>query len=660
MKPRVLKPGRRLAGACAISLVVLAGCDGAPDGQAMAQGIAGDLAGGLDPSRPPLEATDVSVQRLWTGSYRTFFLSSISSDGRYLSMVDWSTIDLAARDLGTGELHRLTDVEQLPGMPYEDAGASIFSPDGRKLLYAWQVAPDVQLRTVDFSTDERGSPQHVEPSIVFHNPEFEPYFPLDWSPDGRRVLVKEWLGGEESHTHAVTYLSFVSVPDGEHQVLRSFDWREPLRAAFSPDGAWVAYDLPPEVDSPERDVYVVAVDGSREARVVEGPSIDRLLDWHPNGSLLFHSDRGGNPGVWSLPMADGRPAGQPELLKGEMWSVEPLGSGPGRFYYGTEVSPMRLYSAVLDETSGRLATTPVPLVDPTRLRVQGWAWSPDGNYLAYSATAPGASSAGVAGGGSYIGIVSADGTSVRNLRVALAPTARIRWDGSGESVIAHTTDARARNGFYRIDLETGSVTALLQDHEVEREIQIGLVTGHFAVSPEGDRLYFAVIDPALGPDGWMRLVSRDLVRGEERDLAVVNWPGRVVLSPDGARLAAHMRRPDGGGPAFGTIPAEGGEPTFWTVPEATDPPVDFGWGSDGASILFFTSRQGTGSAEEVALWNLRPDDRVPTRIQLPGHVDPGMLRVHTGTKRIAFRAGEARGEVWMMDWGASTASGDPR
>lgn len=88
---------------------------------------------------------------------------------------------------------------------------------------------------------------------------------------------------------------------------------------FSPDGRYLAYDLPmSDTDPNERDLFVIAVDGAREAHVV-APGQDCVMGWSPDGTrLLFASDRMGALGLWALPMADGQAQGAPALVKADI------------------------------------------------------------------------------------------------------------------------------------------------------------------------------------------------------------------------------------------------------------------------------------------------------------------------------------------------------
>ena len=69
---------------------------------------------------------------------------------------------------------------------------------------------------------------------------------------------------------------------------------------FSPDGRDLAYDLPASDTSHQRDVFVLAVDASREIPVVVHSSNDVVMGWSPDGrQLLFASDRrSGAMGLW--------------------------------------------------------------------------------------------------------------------------------------------------------------------------------------------------------------------------------------------------------------------------------------------------------------------------------------------------------------------------
>lgn len=57
--------------------------------------------------------------------------------------------------------------------------------------------------------------------------------------------------------------------------------------AFSPDGRYLAYDLAAGEKTSQWDIYVLAVDGSREVPAEVHPADDTLPGWTPDGSRLL-------------------------------------------------------------------------------------------------------------------------------------------------------------------------------------------------------------------------------------------------------------------------------------------------------------------------------------------------------------------------------------
>jgi Tol biopolymer transport system component len=620
--------------------IALASCRSEGDGTAVAQ-VRGEsaLAAATVDAASTEPRPDVTLRRLWAGDYTDFYASSISPDSRYMSMIDWATSNLAVRDLSTGEVHRLTDVQNEEGKPYEGAGVSVFSPDGRRILYSWEYGEGIQLRVIDFEPDAAGVPHAAEPAVIFHNPELTPYVLFDWSPDGSRVLAKVYTAGNSNQ------LALISTDDGSYRALKSFDWREPDRAAISPDGRYVAYDFQPELDSPNSDVFVVSVDGTYEATMVDDPASDGLLGWHPDGAILFYSRRGGSLGVWRLPMADGRPAGPAELVRADMLGVEPLGFAGGRFYYGVNVNPPRLYTASVDFETGRMVGAPITVEDPARIRVNGWDWSPDGNFLAYSGSVPGA-------GGSLVVIRSDRGEEVRALRLELGATRRIRWTPDGGSLIVFARDDKGRRGFHRIDLETGSYTTIVRDDQLDHPTP----RGDFDVSADGRTIFFATHPPDT--DRWT-LVAYDIESGTARSITPAEWRMRgeamswiyaaVSASPDGSRLAIVAPDTASNDRLIGTIPTDGGP--FTPLARVDDGDLIQGpeWSADGRFVVFSTGRLGTRGWEAWKTWIVPADGAEARPLELVEDHDDGRVRLHPDGRRITFRAGDSRGEVWVMD-----------
>src|SRR6185437_5386638 len=106
-------------------------------------------------------------------------------------------------------------------------------------------------------------------------------------------------------TDRTAQIGLISVRDGSLRVLKSVDWRGAKRLLFSPDGKYLGYDLPESDGSQQRDIFVMAIDGSREIPAVIHRGQDTMMGWSPDGKrLLFASDRTGSMDLWSLPFAE--------------------------------------------------------------------------------------------------------------------------------------------------------------------------------------------------------------------------------------------------------------------------------------------------------------------------------------------------------------------
>ena len=152
----------------------------------------------------------------------------------------------------------------------------------------------------------------------------------------------------------------MSAADGSVRVLKSFGpQRSPNNLSFSPDGRFIAYDVPPAEDGPARDVVVAAVDGSREVPVVSHAANDELLGWFADGQrLLLTSDRTGTNDVYALVILDGRAQGEPRILKRDVGAVTAaMGfTRSGEFVFGTRPDSADVQLATLD-AAGRLTDT---------------------------------------------------------------------------------------------------------------------------------------------------------------------------------------------------------------------------------------------------------------------------------------------------------------
>src|SRR5439155_26871509 len=107
-----------------------------------------------------------------------------------------------------------------------------------------------------------------------------------------------------------------------------------------------------------------------------------ILGFTPDGRhLLFQSDRSGVPAIYGLAVSDGRPQGQPLLIKQDagIFAESVSLAKDGTLFYS--VGPQEQYQILtvnLDPVRGTVTGTPQPVAERSRVRMRAGAWSPDG------------------------------------------------------------------------------------------------------------------------------------------------------------------------------------------------------------------------------------------------------------------------------------------
>ncbi len=420
--------------------------------------------------------------------------------------------------------------------------------------------------------------------------------------------------------------------------------------SFSPDGRYIAYDLPKE-DSPKRDIFLLAADGSRETPLIEHPANDLFPFWAPDGKrILFSSDRTGSLGAWLIQVADGKPQGSPEFVNADLGEF-PLGfTRNGSFYYGLRNRVNDVYTATLDLATGKLLSSPTKVSRPETTRDLGLNfapdWSPDGQYLAYFSQRGQRLVDPL-----MIVIRSLETGEVREILPQLPyiqDYRGLRWSPDGQSLMVSGRDNKGRFGFYQIDAHTGEATPVVQsDINIESY-------AHPKLSPDGRALFYHRRESITKR---LIIVVRDLESGEERELLRAVEPSYIlqplVLSPDGQRLAFFMGDRERRSKALTVMPAAGGEPReLLRVQSGFIPNVNFyalAWTADSRELIFGRKPPGTPYAERrIELWRISAEGGEPQSVGL-AMKELRHPRVHPDGRRITFDASERKEEIWVME-----------
>ncbi|MFH1763141.1 MAG: hypothetical protein ABIF09_03015 [Gemmatimonadota bacterium] len=634
---RKLVWGLAMVGLLAGALAFSASRHSDSGGQVLA-GLLGENGG--EASQPAAVDTSAIIRRLYEGPELDTDGTDISPDGRYLTQTDWDTGDLAVFDLLTGQLRRVTDKgswEESVAM----AEMSVFSPDGTEIAYTWMNEEgwyEVRLIGVD------GSNPRV---LLGPDPERWTWPGLrDWSPDGQHLLLDLWQKWDSEE------LTLVSVHDGSLRVLLDLPEPRGVSGVFSPDGRYIAFSQPsrpasPEGVTPDGDVGLIPTLGGDVVPLLRGPADDHLIGWEPDGrGILFKSDRELTEGVWRLQVIDGRPAGEPELIKGDLWRLKSIGVADGRVYYGLATEGPQLYTVGIDLESARILTPPTPVEEMPEGEPLGWAWSPDGRRLAYFRSRDSKDS-----WVNELVIRSLPGGPARIMPMPIRVVRKISWAPDGRSLVLESLGGAREDptwtGLYRFDLETGACSPI--------ETAKGIISSATLTQD----LKVAYYDGG----GWRQegrpeaLWARDLETGEERELTRLSsrnpYRGYPVLSPD-ERWLARFNLPvdDPSVRAVEIISTESGEVReIHRHDYSGESPGQCGtisWSPDGKYLVYGVANPASGGC---TLQRLAVGGGGPTSIgELPSFASDGGFLSPPGT-RLAFKHGEWRGEIWVMEYG---------
>lgn len=558
-----------------------------------------------------------------------------TSDGRYLTFVDWETGDLAVRDLVAGTHRLITKI----GYP-QYALQSAVSNDDRRVAYFWTAGENdswrPQLRVIGMDgTGERTL-------IANDNREIEYLAPYAWTPDDGQVLALLTRAGSWD-------ITLTDVATAEVRVVRSLTKGTSSRLTMSPDGRWIAYDQAVDRNDMfgDRDIYVVAADGSRSFTVVQHPATDLHPVFTPDGRhLVFTSDRGGSVDLWAVAVGENGPRGEPKLLK--------RGVGAGSFLMGFDAGGTLFYAR--DTGGGDVFAAPfdartLRLTGEGQKRVQSFegyntapGWSRDGSRIAYTSRRNEIS----AGQGAALFI--RDARTGREIESKGSARYHRKWtrpvfSPDGRTLIANGQH-RGEPVVAMIDAETG------QPRRIDTAPSPGGV-GVAGWAPDGAAFYY-ISSGARNGAREHRLLRQEIATGEATEVLKLGpefVPGTAALSPDGRQLAwgaleGHRQivrvRALGGGPVRDLYESRS--------PVDISQAAGIAWTPNSKHLLFAISRNEgwvANKTREVMAVPVQGGDPIPTGLAAS---ELRHLSVLADGSAIGYAAGpQAHAEIWVIE-----------
>jgi Tol biopolymer transport system component len=618
----------RIANILVCGALGLLGCEGpAPDrsGDERAVAAAGLSGAGIGSTDVGVqESPEVVVRRVW-GQQGMGLSGDVSRDRRELVFVDYATGNLTVLDLGTRETRLITDKGGWAESGDYAMNAKL-SRDGKNVAYTWAThegnTERYELRVIGI--DGRGV------RTVYRDESVEWIQPLAWLPGGDRILASVIRKGGRRQVIETP------VMDGESRILREVEFAFPgimalsPMMALSPDGESLVYDKAQAEGSGNRDIFLMAVNGSGETLLVGHEADDFVLGWAPDGKhILFASDRQETLGAWLLPVEDGEPSGEPLLVRPDMWRMTPIGfAEDGSYYYGVSTTKRTVQMARLDPVTGNVLTPLYP-VDQHAFgsRQDSHAfWSPDGRFMAYQSVQGPSGAERPA-----IMVQSMEAGDTREVSPrGVAYVAPRLWSRDGAFVLGFGRDEEDRKGLFRVSVLTGETQAFANFWGVDMRAPLGQ-------SADEESFYYTVsLDEGIG------IAARGLDGGSGETL----WRGESLaadLSPDGRYLAIGQIQADSC--SLVLLPTSGGEAeVLLRFPPGEGGPEQITWTPDGETIVYRNDRE---------IWSIPRVGGTPRRLEWPidSNLVVGMRNIEFSPDgaRIAFDAVSGEVELWVME-----------
>ena len=461
-------------------------------------------------------------------------LGSISADGRLmLTAMPYMNGGERGGDIGVMELAsgKMTPLE-IEGSGKNSTGIAltgVFSPDARNVVYAWIVNEATELRIAPRQPKGKvrvlvGAGADVAYGIKM---------PLGWSQTGSILAI-----GQNKDQTLDLFLANVST--GAISRIKPLGFRAapaPHIASISADGRYVAYEqftTDPGVFTNlnrsaalERQIHVIAADGSGDVQVTTGAGIKRWPVWTPTGShVLYLSNVAGAWDLWAIPMRGGKPAGAPSLVKKNLGEVASMGVSSAGIYHYYE-GRSGVFKTTIASVGGSKTTAAESFVGTLP------AWSPDGTKVAISRPR-------TSGPGSDVIIRTvANGDERVYRRDQILGGFPFIWLPDGTGLLVQVRESPNEQFWYRLNLADGTFTRLVQQrgnpafwtHQNVRTI-----------SADGRTLFFGTY--ANQKDSELdRITALDLQTGNYRD--VVKLPVEKASLPTAAQDIVLAASPDG-------------------------------------------------------------------------------------------------------------------
>jgi Tol biopolymer transport system component len=566
-----------------------------------------------------------------------FEAQSLSPDGTKMAgLVYDEGQNIAVYDLVTKRVEPITHLSRM-------TNNAIWSPDGKEIAFS-------QIGAGGIPEKKEGKIENLflmvstlegKTRSIFST-EADLPIPLAWLPDGSAVVAYVVLAPWTKEVKGMN-LGLVPATGGAFKMLHplegAFHLERSMRGSnvftdVSPDGRYIVFADGPKIA--EQNIYCISTDGKSHQVLTDHPANDIQPCWSPDGDhVVFLSFRSGAKALWGVKVKDGRPAGDPFIIKEMERGTDLINWTARGLAYRNLINMYDVYLVSVDPETGE----PVGELKQLDYSPPGCnrtaVWSPDGKHIAFFS----AERAGQPGQGNIV-LMAVEGGQAREFKIPMdtfflpymrglrwmpdssglgfigpgkkgatlfrftlasekwetwpihAPGwARIEWSPSGKSILC----PKGNSGIFEHDLETGEERSI---YRPENEKNVVSVFRDLRFSRDYKKLVFHRSDVKFEKNKTEEVrenhVVVDMATGEAQTIdseAFNNLYWSAAWSADGKNLLILNEAEDKTKEIY-IVPLEGGTPKKI---ELTGFPVNDDywindWSPDGKQIAFQTKR----------------------------------------------------------------------
>ncbi len=447
----------------------------------------------------------------------------ISPNGRYAAFIEpYPDCSLVIDDLVSGQTWRIRNPKENPGR----WGPLLFSPDGTRVAYFWfgGVEGENCIRFVSVGQTNVTDLARTKGNV----------WPLDWTPDGSRLLGLEVTGEFEK-----AEVILISTKDGTREIVPTgYDSKQIMDlslAKFCKDGRYVVY---PQGNG----IGVFDLQNREHHNLIAHPGLSKLEGRIPGSStFLFAGARGIKWAFYAFDVVDGEVKGEPREVMDHKDREFFAATQDGSVYYRVRHSSRTIHVASVDFQTGKLleATHVVGWPAETTKSSPVWAW--DGKSLAWESEGK--------------TLIIQDLTSRTHRGFTWAGKLRgpaiypyRSWSPDGKTFLVLSFPVEGSPGIHSIDCETGDIQPVVTRKWSGGD---GAWVGQPQFSKDGRSVIF--FRRIFGKDAPYtmqgvrftdHIMRRDLKTSEEQEVyqpkGMLNTSCAFAISPDETRLALVM------------------------------------------------------------------------------------------------------------------------